>query len=56
MRNPFKKRPTITGVMLFSADGQPRYGLNSIPKEPELSDIRAATVKEVEAYLKGVMK
>ena len=51
----FKKK-LLTDVILIGCDGSIRYGLNSIPKEPELSEIKAATVKEVEAYLKGVMK
>ena len=52
MKNPFKKE-LLTNVILIGVDGSIRYGLNSMPKDPELSEVKAATIKEVQQYLKG---
>ena len=55
MFNPFKKQ-TKTGVMMFGSCGTLRIGYGAIPPDEPSAKVSRATIREVEQYLKGVMR
>lgn len=51
----FKRKPK-TGVMVFGHGGTLRIGYGTIPPDYPTDEIAKATIREVEQYLKGVMR